>query len=62
MKRVKGLTVWICFGSYGGFHISISKIRTGITLGWVSFQILTMDCENLLYNLLKERDLTNKEK
>lgn len=53
MKHVKGITFWICFGTYGGFHIQFSKLRTGICLGWVSLQILTMDIEALLDNLTK---------
>lgn len=50
-KHVKGITFWMVIGAYGGFHIQVSKLRTGICLGWISFQILTMDIEALLDNL-----------
>jgi len=54
-KDNRGLTAYICFGAYGGFHIGIDA-GLRITLGWVSMALVFMDVEKtiiLLNGLLK---------
>jgi hypothetical protein len=53
MKPINGLTLWVCFGSYGGFHARCCKDGVGITLGWVSMQIMPFDVENVLRNFVE---------
>ena len=49
-KSIQGLTFYIAFGSYGGFHFD----RTGICLGYVSVRIMDIDIENVLETLMLE--------
>lgn len=48
--NTKGLTFYLVFGSYGGFHIKLTKSSFGICLGWVAFRVIKYDVENLIQN------------
>jgi hypothetical protein len=55
-KSIKRLTLYIIFGSYGGFHIS----KTGIGLGWITLRILPIDIENVM-EILRDENKKLKE-
>ncbi|KKN70433.1 hypothetical protein LCGC14_0431280 [marine sediment metagenome] len=63
MKVGKGLTIYLCFGKWAGFHFRADP-RTDfafqLTLGWVSLAIVTYDIEVVLRLLIEKLDLTNK--
>lgn len=46
-----GLTIYICFGRYGGFGIR-RDMGIRITLGWVSVALVFLDIERLAGNAL----------
>lgn len=45
-----GLTMYICFGKYAGFHIGNGKLL----LGWVSIAVTLCDIEVTIQNLVEE--------
>lgn len=45
-----GLTMYICFGKYAGFHIGDGKLL----LGWVSIAVTLCDIEVTIQNLVEE--------
>lgn len=46
---LEGLTVWVCFGSYGGWRIETgSPTILRIVAGWVSFVVIGMDIDKLV--------------
>lgn len=56
-RRGKGLTLYICFGKYDGFHFRANPKKDyafQLILGWVSFAILTHDIEVVL-DILQRR-------
>jgi hypothetical protein len=46
MKR--GLSFYICFGKFAGFHVEITNITFRVVLGWISFAILFADIEVMI--------------
>ena len=36
---MKGLSITLCFGKYGGFHAYVSDMSWRICLGWVALTI-----------------------
>lgn len=56
-KTIHGLTFWVVFGSYAGFHAG----RTGVCLGWVSIRVMPIDVENTLDILLEENEQLRKQ-
>ena len=52
---MRGLTIWLCFGSWGGFKIEVgSTCFFRICLGWMAFMVSAIDIENVLSGLVKE--------
>jgi hypothetical protein len=47
---MKGLTLMLIFGPYGGFHVSWGHL----CLGWVSFTIMGVDIEVVLDTFVSE--------
>ena len=47
---MRGLTIWLCFGSWGGFNFYAFGDPTllRVCFGFVSFAIIKMDIENLI--------------
>lgn len=39
INNIKGFSITLCFGKYGGFHFTSSIISTRICLGWVALTI-----------------------
>ena len=56
MKSTKGLTFYICFGSYGGFGINTDDLGFRVTLGFVSVAVVPRDIENLVHNIKDQAD------
>ena len=57
MKEGKGLTFYICFGKYAGFHFRANPktdYAFQLILGWVSLAIVTYDIEVVLSILCDE--------
>lgn len=49
MKSSRGFTVWVAFGSYGGFSIRYFKrFSLRFCLGWVSLVFVRCDIENTI--------------
>ncbi len=58
MKTTKGLSIWLAFGSWGGFGIYFGNPTLfRICLGWISFCILLMDIENTLDNCFQKLEM-----
>ncbi len=61
MKPWGGLSAYLCFGKYAGFHLpgrnSLSQNGLVITLGWVSFGIVPIDIEVAVGMLMEELNL-----
>lgn len=50
-NSMKGLSITLCFGSYGGFYMTFSKYCWRICLGWVALAIYPQtDIENYITN------------
>jgi hypothetical protein len=52
---MRGLSMWLCFGSWGGFHFEIGRTCfLRICLGYVSFVISSIDVENVIAHIVQE--------
>lgn len=51
-----GISITLCFGSYGGFHIK----RWRVCLGWVALTMYTCDLENRIEELIRRAKLLDK--
>ena len=53
---MRGFTMWLCFGSWGGFRFEFggSFCFLRICAGWVSFVASSIDVENVIDRNLKE--------
>lgn len=48
---MKGLSITLCFGSYGGFYMTFTKYCWRICLGWVALSVYPQtDIENYITN------------
>ena len=56
-KTLKGLTVYMCFGSYGGFSLKFrrhSHVPVRLSLGWFSITVLNWDLENFFEKIVQD--------
>ena len=54
---MKGLTLMINFGAYGGIYAKIYKISARICLGWVAFTVINQDIDYILEEYFKIKEL-----
>ena len=60
---MKGLSITICFGKYGGFHAFINEEVGRLCLGWVAISIYWQtDLEELMKYLISCRNELKKSK
>ena len=52
---MKGLTLTLAFGKYGGFYAKASSVDWRICLGWAAFTIYFVDLEEFILRL-KEKN------
>lgn len=53
---MKGISITLCFGSYGGFNVQITSFIWRICLGWVALTIYPQtDIENYLSKLINNK-------
>ena len=53
---MNGLTITLCFGKYGGFHIYVNSEAGRICLGWVAVTIYwRTDLEEMFKHLVECR-------
>lgn len=58
-EYISGLTFYVCFGSYAGFGARANSVAAVLTVGWVSFGVVTHDIEqvvSLAHHLLQEAE------
>ncbi len=56
-KTLKGLSIYLCFGSYGGFSLKVKpklNMPFRLSLGWMSFVVISYDLENLFEKLMHD--------
>jgi len=51
---MRGLTLYICFGRYGGFKVNVATkpFMVRLSLGWMAVSLLRMDIESVLEHFL----------
>lgn len=50
---MKGLSLTLCFGKYGGFYVYVSSTSWRICLGWMAVTLYFLDLEEFITVLRK---------